>query len=721
MCNQCQPRTEPSGETIESPSQEADHSAQTLEVSQDSLPRTPPTEEQGVREKRDDKQPERKAKIKWPKSNQKQEWKTFEEDLGGILDTTLGGPTVQKIRTMTTFIYNVGAERFGTTEFKKKTDRKGGPSRRQKKISEIRKQLRSLRRRWKEAKESNCEEQMTALKELRDGERDRLKSLRKAEQSAKKRKTKERARSAFLKNPYGFAKKTLGENRSGEMECTREELENHLRQTHSDPMRDEELEILPELDLPPPPTFAFDESDIKWKEVSDTVRKSRSKSAPGPSGIPYLVSKRCPALLRRLWKLLKVLWKKGTLPQEWMLADGFYVPKEENSENIDQFRGISLLSVEAKIYFSVFASRITSYMVNNNYLDTSVQKGGISGFSGCIEHNCVISQLLHEVKTRKGDLTLIWLDLANAYGSVPHRLIDLAMTRYFLPMRIQELVLMYYHKVRVRFSTRTFTTSPQRVEKGIVTGCTISVILFVMAFNLLIKTAESECRGPVTRSGSRQPSIRGFMDDLTITTESATGGRWILKALDKLVTWARMEFKTRKSRSVVIRRGKVTDNCIFKLQGENIPTLKDVPIKCLGKWYHNSLDDKENVKRFKEETIHGLMKIEDSNLPGKFKVWVLQHTLIPKMRWPMMLYEIPVTTMEAVERKINSKLKAWLGIPRSLCKEALYSTSTKLQLPFSSVTEEYKVSRAGVLLTIRDSKDPKVATSGIELRSGRSG
>ena len=60
-----------------------------------------------------------------------------------------------------------------------------------------------------------------------------------------------------------------------------------------------------------------------------------------------------------------------------------------------------------------------------------------------------------------------------------------------------------------------------------------------------------------------------------------------------------------------------------------------------------------------------------------------------------------------------------MGIPRSLCKEALYSTSTKLQLPFSSVTEEYKVSRAGVLLTIRDSKDPKVATSGIELRSGR--
>ncbi|KAI4881119.1 hypothetical protein NFI96_020517, partial [Prochilodus magdalenae] len=36
--------------------------------------------------------------------------------------------------------------------------------------------------------------------------------------------------------------------------------------------------------------------------------------------------------------------------------------------------------------------------------------------------------------------------------------------------------------------------------------------------NMLVKSAEVECRGPLSRSGTRQPPIRAFMDDLTDTT-----------------------------------------------------------------------------------------------------------------------------------------------------------------------------------------------------------
>ena len=67
--------------------------------------------------------------------------------------------------------------------------------------------------------------------------------------------------------------------------------------------------------------------------------------------------------------------------------------------------------------------------------------------------------------------------------------------------------------------------------------------------NLIIKTAEQECRGPMTRSGTRQPSSSAFMDDLTISTEGAAGAHWILKLLEKLVHWARMNLKPKKSRS----------------------------------------------------------------------------------------------------------------------------------------------------------------------------
>ena len=49
----------------------------------------------------------------------------------------------------------------------------------------------------------------------------------------------------------------------------------------------------------------------------------------------------------------------------------------------------------------------------NSYIDTSIQKAGIPGFSGCIDTR-VISQLIKEAKKNKKNFAAVWLDLPNA-------------------------------------------------------------------------------------------------------------------------------------------------------------------------------------------------------------------------------------------------------------------------------------------------------------------
>ena len=49
--------------------------------------------------------------------------------------------------------------------------------------------------------------------------------------------------------------------------------------------------------------------------------------------------------------------------------------------------------------------------------------------------------------------------------------------------------------------------------------------------------------------------------------------------------WARMKFKPAKSRCLVIKKGKVTQRFTLKIQGEQIQSIVNNPIKCLGKWY----------------------------------------------------------------------------------------------------------------------------------------
>ncbi|KAK0138094.1 hypothetical protein N1851_025636 [Merluccius polli] len=123
----------------------------------------------------------------------------------------------------------------------------------------------------------------------------------------------------------------------------------------------------------------------------------------------------CKRLRRRLWKLLRVAWTKNFLTDVWLVAEGCFILKEENSTEIKQFRTILLLNVEGKIFFGILARRLTTFMLDNDYMDTSVQKGEVLGVPGYVEHTSIISKIIEDVKRNHGDLTVLWLDLTNAY------------------------------------------------------------------------------------------------------------------------------------------------------------------------------------------------------------------------------------------------------------------------------------------------------------------
>ena len=80
---------------------------------------------------------------------------------------------------------------------------------------------------------------------------------------------------------------------------------------------------------------------------------------------------------------------------------------------------------------------------------------------------------------------------------------------------------------------------------------------------------------------------------------------------------------------------------------------------------------------------------------------------------------VPISTVETLERRVSNLLRRWLGLPRSLSSIALYGNTNKLRLPFKSLEEEFKVTRAREVVQYRDSSDPKVANAGIEVRTGR--
>ena len=74
----------------------------------------------------------------------------------------------------------------------------------------------------------------------------------------------------------------------------------------------------------------------------------------------------------------------------------------------------------------------------------------------------------------------------------------------------------------------------------------------------------------------------------------------------------------------------------------------------------------------------------------KFKYWRLRYGLYLRIRWPLQMYEIPLTTVERIEQRCGVFIRKWLGLPKQLNNTALYGKRNQLQLPISSIVEDGK-------------------------------
>lgn len=173
--------------------------------------------------------------------------------------------------------------------------------------------------------------------------------------------------------------------------------------------------------------------------------------------------------------------------------------------------------------------------------------------------------------------------------------------------------------------------------------------------NMLVKSVEVQYRGQGIKRGVWQPPIRAFMDDLTVTTTSFPSCWWILNVLEDVIFWAHMTFKPTKSRSLVLKKGT-----------PKIPSLTEAPLKSLGKVFNCSLRDVVFTQATNQDMEAWLAVVDEYGLPGKFKAWIYQHRKLPWIIWPLLVYEVPISTVGGFERRISRFLHRWLGLPRSL-------------------------------------------------------
>ena len=99
------------------------------------------------------------------------------------------------------------------------------------------------------------------------------------------------------------------------------------------------------------------------------------------------------------------------------------VPKNGDPSIPTNFRPIAMSSVFGKLFHKILARRIESFSLANKIIDASIQKGFLRGINGVMEHILTVNAILENAKDHNQHLSMTFIDLKNAFGSVPHGLI----------------------------------------------------------------------------------------------------------------------------------------------------------------------------------------------------------------------------------------------------------------------------------------------------------
>ena len=466
----------------------------------------------------------------------------------------------------------------------------------------------------------------------------------------------------------------------------------------------------------PTPNVPFFHGTITYDELVSTLKKCRSGSSPSPlDAIPYTILKRCPSLQPALLHLYNTCLMKSQVPAQWKAAVIKLIPKPKATScpsDPKNFRPIALTSCIGKVFTSIIKRRWEDHMICNSFLDTNIQKAFQSRIAGCEEHQLKLSSIIRDANKHQRSLTIAWLDLANAYGSVNHQLIQFALSHYHAPPELIALTSNLYHNQQAIITCQNWQTNPVSLQVGVFQGDPFSVAIFNTVINLLLDHIKHVCPDTGYRfsSSDRQLSTLQYADDTCYTARNPKKCQEMLNATDVWLKWAQMEPKVPKCRTLSLQSRHPQHNRFsnphLTLGTEEIPFLGDETIPFLGMPVTKLMLTAGHRESISKDLVDLLERVDTSPVTTKQKVKLYKDGICPRLAWGFRVLELPISWIEReLESKATKFLKKWMSIPKGGNTKLLYLPKEDGGLALPALSTFYKQQQASRHILFSTSKD----------------
>ena len=309
---------------------------------------------------------------------------------------------------------------------------------------------------------------------------------------------------------------------------------------------------------PPVSDCSMDMHPVSEEELAQVIKRSKPSSTPSPMDrISYLIFKRCLSLRPALLDLFNRVIMEGSVPSSWKSAVIRLIPKssaKDDPASPGNFRPIALTSTISKLLSGILKNRWLRHMRTNDYLDPDLQKAFLPTVPGVVEHQAKLAAVIKSAHQQKRSLGIAWLDIANAYGSVHHELIQFSMAHYHAPPEFCRLLQSWYSGLSGVISTNQWQTDTVPLKTGVYQGDPLSVVIFLTVMNTLSDTLNTHRDlGFSLPQSSISINHLLYVDDACIISSSPAGCQHLLDMVQRWLEWAQLRVKVPKCRSLVLQ------------------------------------------------------------------------------------------------------------------------------------------------------------------------
>ena len=429
---------------------------------------------------------------------------------------------------------------------------------------------------------------------------------------------------------------------------------------------------------PDPQPLPGMDAEITWLELNEALRRQKSWKAPGLDGIPSEFYRTACVQQNQnmelnpdsnlghiLLSVANRLLLEG-LPTSLNRCGLVTILKKGDPKNMDNYRGITLISTLVKLVTNVVNARITTGLEERNYLIR--EQAGFRSKEECVGHACALYEILHRRSLNKKRSYVAFVDFRKAYDTVPHEAMIRKLELAGVANRCLGFIRSQYNEVKLQIkSGRGYCAETIPVQRGVRQGCPLSPL----EFDIFINDILDELRPlgvHVQAMVGRVPGLL-FADDLVLIAPNRESLRKGLQILCNWSTLHEMSFGISKCAIMAFgvgaqERARRWSN-MWKLEDKHVQVVDEYTY--LGLPFSSTLDLSLMAKHRAsqgEKSYFAMLPILRSNrIPLLVRVRILKSCLVPVLTYGGELWGMSNVRATYPQKILNQALKSLIGIP----------------------------------------------------------